>query len=81
MLQLAEAIRSKATSRGCGPVLWKWVLKQEWRRSFDLSSAVASYCSHVTYSFNISHMESEDKRFHDPSRITAVIFKKTMAAG
>lgn len=28
ILELAESIRSKATSRGCGPILWKWVMKQ-----------------------------------------------------
>ena len=28
--QLVEDIKSKSTSRGCGPVLWKWALAQPW---------------------------------------------------
>lgn len=39
ILQLAEAIRSKSTSRGCGPVLWKWALRQKFSRLIHLMIA------------------------------------------
>lgn len=39
ILQLAEAIRSKSTSRGCGPVLWKWALRQKFSRLIHLMLA------------------------------------------
>jgi len=31
ILALSAAIKSKSSSRGCGPVLWKWALQQPWR--------------------------------------------------
>lgn len=31
VLELVASLKSKSSSRGCGPVLWKWVLRQPWR--------------------------------------------------
>lgn len=33
VLELARNLKAKATSRGCGPTLWKWILKQPWSDS------------------------------------------------
>lgn len=33
VLELARNLKAKASSRGCGPTLWKWILKQPWSHS------------------------------------------------
>lgn len=44
---LAESIRARQTSRGCGPVLWKWIMKQPWRHLFYVSLRYTVWCDLV----------------------------------
>ena len=73
VLELAEAIRAKQSSRGCGPVLWRWVLKQKWSHLFALTWDAVCIC---ISSIDHMHVPSEDKRYLAPSWIQAVTFRE-----
>ena len=55
--ELAESIRARRTSRGCGPVLWKWVLRQPWRHLFYVILRYTVWCGffNVTWGILIYH--------------------------